>query len=125
MSTTIKILYIESQIRTRNVVERSYGVLERRFPVLALGIRLKLDAVEAIIVACAVLHNIAIDANDAVPTTTEIEGFEAMLAATEMPPENIGEEGGRSSSIGTARDILVRNYFANLRNENALGLLEE
>lgn len=52
-------LYNESQIRTRNPVERLYGVLKRRFPVLAIGIRLKVEKVEAIVVACAILHNIA------------------------------------------------------------------
>jgi len=33
-----QMLYNESQIRTRNVVERSFGVWKRRFPVLSLGI---------------------------------------------------------------------------------------
>jgi hypothetical protein len=32
-------LFNESQIRTRNVVERSYGVWKRRFPALAMGLR--------------------------------------------------------------------------------------
>lgn len=32
-------LYNESQIRTRNPVERSYGVWKRRFPILVLGMR--------------------------------------------------------------------------------------
>lgn len=59
-SMQVKNLYNECQIRTRNVVERSYGVWKRRFPVLSLGIRVKLMRVPTIIVACAVLHNIAI-----------------------------------------------------------------
>ena len=37
--TRPEILFNESQIRTRNVVERSYGVWKRRFPVLANGLR--------------------------------------------------------------------------------------
>lgn len=78
---TAKNLYNESQIRTRNVVERSYGVLKRRFPVLSLGIRLKLDRVEAVIVACEVLHNIAIDSNDVLPSA-EVLGFDDILAAS-------------------------------------------
>ncbi|KAJ8928921.1 hypothetical protein NQ314_018447 [Rhamnusium bicolor] len=48
-----------NQIRTRNPIERFFGVFKRRFPVLALGIRLNVHKVEAIVVACAVLHNIA------------------------------------------------------------------
>lgn len=54
-------LYNESQIRTRNVVERSYGVWKSRFPVLSKKITLDNTKVQAIIVACAVLHNIATD----------------------------------------------------------------
>lgn len=64
-------LYQESQIRTRNVVERSYGVWKRRFPVLSLGIRLHLSKVEAIIIATAVLHNICILQNEKLPPTTQ------------------------------------------------------
>lgn len=60
-------LYNEAHIRTRNIVERSYGVWKRRFPVLANKLRLKLERVEAVIVACAVLHNIAIDAKEEEP----------------------------------------------------------
>jgi hypothetical protein len=57
-------LYNESQIRTRNVVERSYGVWKRRFPGLALGIKLKLSTTQAVVVATAVLHNIACEENE-------------------------------------------------------------
>lgn len=52
--------YNESQIRTRNPVERSYGVWKRRFPILAIGIRVRIEKTLSIINACAVLHNIAI-----------------------------------------------------------------
>lgn len=52
-------IYNEAQIRTRNAIERSYGVWKKRFPVLAVGINMQLESVESIIVATAVLHNIA------------------------------------------------------------------
>ena len=60
-------LFNESQIRTRNVVERLFGVWKRRFPVLVLGIRMKLDKAIAIVVATAVLHNILRRAGEQVP----------------------------------------------------------
>lgn len=69
-----EILYNESQIRTRNPIERSYGVWKRRFPILAKGISLKLNTAMAVVVACAVLHNIANINNDPVPNVDkEIE----------------------------------------------------
>jgi hypothetical protein len=48
-------LYNESHIRT-NVVERCFGVLKRRFPILANGCRLQSNKVLIIIVATSVLH---------------------------------------------------------------------
>nr|CAD7207158.1 unnamed protein product [Timema douglasi] len=60
-------LYNEAQIRTRGTVERQYGVWKRRFPVLSLGMRISLDTCQDVIVACAVLHNIAINANEEEP----------------------------------------------------------
>jgi len=47
--------------RTRNTVERMFGVWKRRFACLATGLRLKKDTVLVVIVATAVLHNIARD----------------------------------------------------------------
>ncbi|KAK5650446.1 hypothetical protein RI129_001475 [Pyrocoelia pectoralis] len=38
-------LYNESIIRTRNVVERQYGVWKRRFPILSTGMKVKLRTV--------------------------------------------------------------------------------
>jgi len=38
----IEDLYSESIIKTRNSVEQTHGVLKRRFPILSLGLRLKL-----------------------------------------------------------------------------------
>jgi hypothetical protein len=49
-------LYNESHIRTRNVVERCFGVLKRRFPILANGCRLQSNKVLIIIVATSVLQ---------------------------------------------------------------------
>ncbi|KAK9674764.1 DDE superfamily endonuclease [Popillia japonica] len=67
-------LFNESQIRTRNPVERCFGAWKRRFLALALGIRLHNSKVEAIAtVAAAVLHNVACMMNDAEPRVTNDE----------------------------------------------------
>lgn len=52
-------LYNESHIRTRTVVEHTFGIWKRRFPILAYGSRLKINTVMTIIIATTVLHNIA------------------------------------------------------------------
>lgn len=64
--------------------------MKHRFPVLSLGIRLKQDRIESVIVATVVLHNICIHENeDDPPVTPELE---AAIAALETPP---AEDGGR------------------------------
>jgi hypothetical protein len=73
-TTPAKQLYNESHIRTRNVVERCFGVLKRRFPILAYGCRLQINKILIIMVATSVLHNICLEANDidAPPAPEEI-----------------------------------------------------
>ena len=69
-------LYNESIIRTRNCIERSFGVYKRRFPILSVGININVSKVESVVVATAVLHNIAIDLNEIVPNiSTEMENL--------------------------------------------------
>ncbi|CAI6353257.1 unnamed protein product [Macrosiphum euphorbiae] len=53
-------LYDESHIRTRNVIERCFGVLKRRFPVLSKGITVNLNNTQAIVVACVLLCIISV-----------------------------------------------------------------
>lgn len=69
--TAAEFLYNESQIRTRNPIERTFGVWKRRFPILSLGIKLSHEKVEAVVVAAAVLHNIAILEQDQLPAMNE------------------------------------------------------
>lgn len=66
-TTPAQSLYNESQIRSRNVIERCFGVWKRRFPVLCIGLRCKLPLAQDVIVACAVLHNLARTKNEEEP----------------------------------------------------------
>ncbi|XP_023312753.1 putative nuclease HARBI1 [Anoplophora glabripennis] len=51
--------YNNSHKATRNCIERTFGILKRRFPALSLGLRTKINTSLTIIVAIVVLHNIA------------------------------------------------------------------
>jgi hypothetical protein len=106
-------LYNAAHIRTRNCVERLFGTWKRRFPVLAYGVRLKLDTALVVIVATAVLHNMAIDMNEEETPPPEaidpdeLERFIALGQIQDIPflvdhpnPVNL-------------RNELVHNYFAN------------
>ena len=48
---TAEQLYNESLKKTRNSVERTFGVSKRKFPIMALGMRFKLANVLPVIVA--------------------------------------------------------------------------
>jgi hypothetical protein len=102
-------LYNDSQIRTRNVVERSYGVWKRRFPGLALGIRLKLSITQAVVVATAVLHNIACEENENDPPITEEERI-----AIDLVNENPPDENNIRPNNNIMRQHLIHNYFGGL-----------
>jgi hypothetical protein len=104
-------VFNESQIRTRNVVERSYGVWKRRFPALAMGLRLKLDTTQAVVVATAVLHNIACNENEPEPPVNEHEE-----AAIEIV-NNVGDDDQneiRGEANNNTRYNLINNYFGTL-----------
>ncbi|KAK9711729.1 DDE superfamily endonuclease [Popillia japonica] len=57
--TEAEMRYQNAHIKTRNVIERLNGVWKRRFPALRSGMQLKKENILRIIVATAVLHNIA------------------------------------------------------------------
>lgn len=102
-------LYQESQIRTRNPVERCFGILKRRFPVLASGIRLKTNRVEAVIVATAVLHNMALQQNEPLPLVDENQRQQINFV-NNVNAEPVGQIHDQ------ARRVLINNYFRLLLN---------
>lgn len=53
------------------MVERKYGLWKRRFTAMAYGLRLKKENIQKVIVACAVLHNIAIEEREPEPLADE------------------------------------------------------
>lgn len=105
-------LYNESHIRTRNVVERLFGVWKRRFPVLALGIRLHLQDAFSVIVATAVLHNILRGAGEDLPPDDPAVvncPWDNLLADGQMQENNGGGRQGHVNRYAVRQEIL--NYF--------------
>lgn len=78
-------VFNESIIRTRNTVERSYGAWKRRFPILSRGIGTKVSTAMTIIVACAVLHNIAREFGDQLPRVSKKLEREIQLTQVNNP----------------------------------------
>lgn len=102
-----QMLFNEAQIRTRNIIERTFGIWKRRFPILAYGMRIKIERVQDVIVTTAVLHNIArLMKEDQPPEVNdypEEEELDAILY--EGVPNNQGQD---------IRNALINNYFGNM-----------
>ena len=118
-ATEAEQLYNESQIRTRNCIERLFGVWKRRFPILAYGLRYKPEFSSNIIVAAGVMHNVAIQNNEGVPPLPE-EINEAQLnyliEIGNIPPENPNDQDhvGNNDGLINHRRHLILNYFGHL-----------
>lgn len=106
-NTPAETLFNESQIRTRNVVERMFGVWKRRFPILSLGMRVSLERSQAIIVATAILHNLAINEGDGEPindVNIDIQNVH----------HDIHQENENLQLNNATRLSLINNHFTNL-----------
>jgi len=86
---------------TRNSVERMFGIWKRKYPCL-LHLRTKVKTSLAIIVACAVLHNITRSRNDL---------FDEFIPDVLT---NLIPQGDQQSTIGgrIARQRIVETYFS-------------
>ena len=58
--------YNKAHRKTRSIVERTFGMW-KWFPYLSKGLSIKFEASATIIVACAVIDNIAVNIDDEVP----------------------------------------------------------
>ncbi|XP_033231892.1 putative nuclease HARBI1 [Belonocnema kinseyi] len=101
-------LYNESQIRTRNSVERLFEVIKKRFPVLSIGMRVAIPKVQNVIVASCVLLNIAIyHKEDEPPVDPDVR-----IPNLEQP-----EVLDQPFRMENARQQLNENYFVPLEEE--------
>ncbi|XP_063911960.1 putative nuclease HARBI1 [Zophobas morio] len=107
--TEVEEVYNEAVTRTRNPVERQYGVWKRRFPILSLGLRLKLETTLAVIVATAVLHNIALNNNENEPPMDPEQNYEDINFDEDYVLEPIDRE-----NVRNARDLLLADYVPGL-----------
>ncbi|XP_052701843.1 putative nuclease HARBI1 [Crassostrea angulata] len=93
--------YNAAHTRTRAVIERCFGWWKRRFMVLHGEIKCKPERVSKIIVACAVLHNIALDRKETMAEDDNgIACDEEDLGGVAVQPRN-----------DNIRQFIVDNYF--------------
>ncbi|XP_061170415.1 putative nuclease HARBI1 [Saccostrea echinata] len=92
--------YNQAHARTRSEIERTFGRLKRRFHVLHSEIRMKPDRACRIIIACAVLHNIAINLGEP-EDEDEVEEDQPQMPAFQGPQDGRG-----------VRDYVKQHYFS-------------
>nr|CAI5821854.1 unnamed protein product [Callosobruchus analis] len=80
-------LFNELQIRTRNCIERKFGQWKRRFPILAFGIKLKVEKVEAVVIATVLDNNAKLLNEVDLPINEEDEARITLVASVNEHPE--------------------------------------
>ncbi|XP_046406575.1 putative nuclease HARBI1 [Ischnura elegans] len=95
--------YNASHIRTRSIIERTFGVWKRRFPCLSMKLRTKRQTSLKVILACAVLHNVAVRYNAPIP---EQEGI---IPQVDVP---VQEHRGRYVRGAAERAAFIQRHFS-------------
>ena len=60
--------YNDLLTRERMLIERAFGIVKRRFPILQHPLRVNIESWPKIILACFILHNVSVHLNDPVET---------------------------------------------------------
>lgn len=108
--TNAEKLYNKSQIRSRNVVEQTFGVWKRRFPVLFFGLGLKMETTMVVIQSCAVLQNKSRLEKDPQPPD-EVENIIQLLREEITEIEAVTQP-QNNSPAQTQRSALIQNHFS-------------
>lgn len=103
--------YNKAHIRTRNTVERAFGVWKRRFPCLDMCLQHRLPQCISIITACAALHNLACAKREAQPpqhprSVNHRANRGNVTQAEHLPPVTDGRLGAQ------AREMLIIRSFS-------------
>lgn len=62
----------DALVKTRMVIEQTFGILKKRFPCLSYGLRLCPEKACLTVVACAVLHNYGQIQGDVINRTMDV-----------------------------------------------------
>lgn len=104
--------YNKSQIRTRNSVERAFGVWKRRFACLKTKLQTETDRSAAIITACAALHNFAHALREPCPDGPGPE-----------PEDSDSGTAGHDTQLGSRmRRHLIQRCFSSVQGNSSISM---
>lgn len=100
--------YNKAQIKTRNSIERAFGVWKRRFPCLRMTLQIKTETVPIVVTACAALHNLSRQMNEPCPDGADnhIESSHDQPAPAVQNGQDVRLDGYRR------RARLIEEYFS-------------
>lgn len=102
--------YNQSHIRTRNTVERLFGLWKKRFQCLTRTLHNKVENVCTIIVACAILHNVSLmrprDAMDEEEEEGEVRRRDRPIPVQQHAAHDLGNVNG----FAVRRGIIVQHF---------------
>lgn len=103
--TPAEIRFNKALKTTRSSIERCFGRMKRRFPVLSIASQVALPRTLTNIVAVAVLHNIAINLNEPLPPLIEV-GLPNLPRLRTAVPNRI-----EAMTNESRRNNIVAEYF--------------
>ena len=96
------LFYFSQHKKCRNKIETTFGILKRRFLCLHNENRLHVKSVPNVIIACCVLHNIAMDRG-----LIDLDEFDS------FNPEDFGMEHNDEQDYEGPQDFAVRDHIVN------------
>lgn len=110
--TPEEIAYNNLHAKERVIIERCFGQLKQRFPILQYKVRVELNKIPSVIISCVILHNIAKYLNDNLPEDRHLQHDEvpdnnADDDNMDVLPENVRRQGQQ-------RRDEVKNIIINL-----------
>lgn len=101
--------YNRAHIQKRNVIERAFGVLKRRFGILNKEMRTRLQTTEKIIMASVILHNIARLHNIPLPDEMEEDNMQGNALHPLHADHEIVIQNAASGLV--VRSHIIDNWF--------------
>ncbi|CAN7980919.1 unnamed protein product [Ixodes pacificus] len=99
--------YNKAHIKTRNSIERAFGVWKRRFPCLDMRLQHKPTRSAAIITACAALHNLGRKMSDPCPPAVPLPPLPKPRRKRPLPPlPRLPADTGNS-----VRNAIIASHF--------------
>lgn len=110
-------IYQQTHIATRQTIERVFGQWKKRFPCLWIGMRFrKLETVQNVIIATAVLHNICKEQGDLEPPPLSPEESAIYELARDQERQFSRSQTTNTLPTRIGNDFLG-NYFANIHHQ--------